>query len=92
MRPYLVTTDELRALLRAKLPATKWDDIAELVPSLYVDFDERKLLSLYSEPASFEDYVPDGWEGRYDNFLHLISERRRYWVIDGVDIFAALMR
>jgi hypothetical protein len=49
MHPYQVTVDELRTLLKAKLPATKWDGIAELVPSLCVDFDRRKLLSLYND-------------------------------------------
>lgn len=91
MRPYRVTVEELRSMINAKLPVESWEDIAELVPSLYVNFDDRTLLSLYSEPASFEDYVPDGWEGRYDNFLHLVPEDQQYWVTNGSNVFAALM-
>ena len=34
-------------------------------PSLYVDFDKKLLYSMYIEPASYEDYVPVGWNAKY---------------------------
>ena len=49
-------------------------------PSLYVDFDSRKLFSLYSEPASYEDFVPNKWVGEFFDFLNLVPESEKYWV------------
>lgn len=34
----------------------------DILPSLYIDFDDKELYSMYSEPASYEDYVPIGWK------------------------------
>lgn len=48
-------------------------------PSLYVDFDKKMFYSMYIEPASYEDYVPVGWNVKYGNFLELISVEKCYW-------------
>lgn len=49
-------------------------------PSLYVDFDKMILYSMYTEPASYENYVPLGWHAEYANFLDLIPVEKRYWI------------
>lgn len=49
------------------------------MPSLYVDFDKKELLSIYSEPASYEDYVPLGWKSDFKDFIELIPEKYCYW-------------
>ena len=49
-------------------------------PSLYVDFDKKKLYSMYEEPASYEDYVPIDWYAKYENFLNLIPIEKCYWI------------
>lgn len=49
-------------------------------PSLYVDFDKKIFYSMYMEDASYEDYIPIGWEAKYENFLDLIPEKDCYWV------------
>ena len=48
-------------------------------PSLYVDFDKKLLYSMYIEPASYEDYVPVGWNAKYKSFLDIIPAEKRYW-------------
>lgn len=59
----------------------------ELTPSLLVDFDNKLLMSYFPEPASFENYIPDGWDGVYENFLNKVPMQERYWIIDGKDYF-----
>lgn len=71
----------------SRLPASSWDELIELCPSLLIDFERKVLKSLYPEPMPFEEYVPAGWTGEYENFLDEIPEEHRYWVIDGRDYF-----
>lgn len=53
----------------------------DILPSLYIDFDEKELYSMYSEPASYEDYVPIGWKSEFKNFLNLIPNNEQYWKV-----------
>lgn len=48
-------------------------------PSLYIDFDQKLLLSYYPESESFEKYVPKGWIGKYQFFQDIIPVKYRYW-------------
>lgn len=85
MDQFRVDRRELADSVRARIPPTSWDDIAHLCPSLLVDFDQKRLVSLFSEPASFEEYVPEDWRGEYRDFLMDIPESERYWITDGQD-------
>lgn len=49
------------------------------MPRLYIDFDKKELLSMYSEPASYEDYVPFGWKSDSRDFIELIPKEYCYW-------------
>ena len=49
-------------------------------PSILINFNVRVLFSHYSEPESFEEFVPDGWRGIYQNFESLIPQEERYWL------------
>lgn len=51
----------------------------DLSPSLYVDFDKKYMISMYSEFASYEDYMPDGWKSEFGDFLNLIPINDVYW-------------
>lgn len=62
-------------------------DISDMYPALYIDFDQKVLISYYPEPASYELYVPDGWNGYYKNNVEDIPEQYWYWIIDGKNIF-----
>lgn len=51
-----------------------------LMPSFYVDFDNRIFYSQYREQdGDFENYAPRGWRSAYADFLHLIPEAEQYW-------------
>ena len=75
-----ISTNELRRLLIAGRATEDDSWLYEFRPSLYVNFDNRKLFSLYSEPASYEDYVPLNWVGSYFDFLELVPIKCRYWI------------
>lgn len=77
---YSVSTEELRGLVKLNiLTKSKEDTFYSFLPSLYVNFDKRELYSLYSEPASYEDFVPENWRGVYEDFLSKIDREDRYW-------------
>lgn len=83
LNDFEVGTEELRKMLEQRT----YSHISDMLPSLYVDFDDKELTSYYPEPASYELYVPKGWLGKYEQFIEVIPEDYRYWIIDGNNIF-----
>ncbi|GGE23467.1 hypothetical protein GCM10011571_26970 [Marinithermofilum abyssi] len=84
---YRVESKELSKMILKLKNVNHWDDISDYCPSLLVDFDHQQLYSLFPEPASFENYVPEGWLGVYKNFLDKVPREQRYWIINGEDYF-----
>ncbi|MBW3598841.1 MAG: hypothetical protein KY475_16395 [Planctomycetes bacterium] len=89
------STAELRNALMASLPAKDWADIEHMCPSLFVDFDQRYLCSVFRGQIAYELAVPAHWSGSYDSsfwegncedFLDHFPSEDRYWVINGVDV------
>jgi hypothetical protein len=78
-----VRTEELRKMLEQGT----YSHITDMLPSLYVDFDDKELTSYYPEPASYELYVPKGWHGKYGQFIEVIPEDYCYWIINGNNLF-----
>lgn len=76
-------TEELTRMLEQKM----YTHISDMVPSIYVDFDEKKLISYYPEPASYEDCVPFGWIGKHENFLDNIPVQLKFWIKQDVNYF-----
>lgn len=76
IRQYKITTHELKNML---MNEADYDEKLAYNPSLYIDFDNKILISHYAEPESFEDFVPDGWEGKYQDFESIIPQNQRYW-------------
>ena len=64
--------------------ASSWDEVSACFPTLLIDPEQRRLSSLFPEPASFEHHIPDGWSGDATNFLARIPVHERYWVVDEV--------
>ena len=60
---------------------------SDVVPSLFVDFDNQTLYSMYPEPASYEHFVPYNWSGKYENFLELIPSEFQFWKCEGKNLF-----
>lgn len=74
----VVLSSQLRGvLLEFVNDEDEW--IYNYMPSLYVDFNKKELLSMYSEPASYEDYVPIGWKSCFRDFIELIPKKYCYW-------------
>lgn len=74
-----VKTEGLSRMLEQR----SYSHISDMLPSLFVDFDNKVLISYYPEPASYEMYVPDGWVGKYEQFIGVIPEDYRYWIVNG---------
>lgn len=62
------------------------DEIDEYYPVLMMDFDNKVLYSQYPEPFSFENYIPNGWEGKYTSFFENIKEENKYWIYKGKNL------
>jgi hypothetical protein len=73
---------QLRNALRDQSPIRNWEQVAHLFPAVLIDFDHRRLISMYSEPLELERYVPSGWQGEYRSLFDEIPVQHRYW-IDG---------
>lgn len=49
-------------------------------PLLFIDFDEKKVVSSYSEiDYAFEECCPKNFAGEYGNVLNFISKGLQYW-------------
>jgi len=70
---YKVSTVELRNMYSLAY------DKQIYLPSLYVNFDKRCLMSQFPELDKFEDFVPNGWKGYYKKFESLLNKKMIYW-------------
>jgi len=71
MKPDAVSVDELRA----ELPQKK----DSLQPIFLIDFDNHRYVSWYFD-IDYEEYIPSGWEGVFENPLgYLSDEVRKIW-------------
>ncbi|HEL9845327.1 TPA: hypothetical protein U0R39_005650, partial [Klebsiella pneumoniae] len=41
---------------------TTWWDVYDLMPDLFIDFDNKRICSEYIESMHYHKYVPDGWQ------------------------------
>ncbi|TRW21019.1 hypothetical protein FL857_12285 [Criibacterium bergeronii] len=76
---YLTTEYELNNLFNK---ISEFDDCLDFIPSILVDFDNKRFYSMFPELASFEDYIPEGWVGEYVDFTNLIQDEEKYWLND----------
>lgn len=76
IKPFLISTSELRKMMSEEKDP---DELLGYRPSILIDFDKKCLLSYYPEYWSYEDFVPDGWTGKYQFIDDLIPEKFRFW-------------
>lgn len=88
---YEFNVDVLRKEFQTFLPLKDWDSSFHLFPALFINFDDKVLYSVYQESISFENYVPSGWTGFYEDFYEMIPNDEKYWLINGVDYFQLLV-
>ncbi|MFI8708228.1 hypothetical protein ACIGHG_14325 [Bacillus sp. NPDC077411] len=61
---YKVSYDELKGYYELfRLAQQPEDDVREILPTFYIDFDKNIFYSFYTEPGSYGEYIPDGWQG-----------------------------
>lgn len=79
----IYNSDELQNLIMEKRKfIIDTDELLNFSPSLYIDFNKKLFFSLFPEPASYEDYLPDEWTGKYYNFIEFIPKEYKYWQSD----------
>ena len=78
---YQVSCGELKEYYELfRLTKQQHDDIREILPVFYIDFDKNIFYSFYTEPGSYEDYIPSGWKGILtDEFEKIIPINMAYW-------------
>jgi hypothetical protein len=82
---------DLRIGFKSFLPIKEWEESSFLFPSLFINFDDKILKSVYSEGLQFEEFVPSGWDGKYDDFYSEIPQEIKYWNVDGTDWFKVIL-
>lgn len=80
IKKFAVLTEELRESLKLNLNSKPKEEVFyQFLPSLFINIDKKSLYSMYTEPASFEDFVPKQWNGFYEDFLSKIDRNYKYW-------------
>ena len=82
-----VPASALSQMMAERRARDEQDDLLDFAPCLLANFDQRQFSSLYPEMIRFEQYVPDGWSGSYQDFLSEIPEEEKYWIVDGKNMF-----
>ncbi|PGM91388.1 hypothetical protein [Bacillus cereus] len=78
---YITTKEELNYLLLENIKSNiDGEDLLDFSPVLLINFDDKILYSMFPEPASYEEYIPKDWYGKYDDFTELIPKTERYWI------------
>ncbi|PFM63254.1 hypothetical protein COJ48_17555 [Bacillus cereus] len=78
---YKTTKEELNYLLLKNIKSKNaGEDLLDLSPVLLINFDNKILYSMFPEPASYEEYVPKDWIGKYESFTEFIPESENYWI------------
>ena len=80
MEMFQISRDALRARLeRTAASSSDWFELAQDLPSLFVDFDGRAVWSMDSEQTSVIDHAPQGWVAEYSNVFDRLPVESRYW-------------
>ena len=78
---YVATKEELNYLLLKNIESkSEEEDLLDFSPGILINFDSKRLYSMFPEPASYEEYVPEGWSGKYEDFTDIIPKSEKYWI------------
>ena len=96
MSEFEIHKDDLRLELVKQYPiANSWWDVQALFPIMFVNFDACEVAGFYPEGIAMEQYLPDGWKGKFIDFATEYSEdifptSEKFWVTNGSDLLALL--
>jgi len=85
MKTCEVGSEELKESIVRYLSESEADYTNHLMPSFYIDFDNKIFISDFYDLA-LEDRVIEGWTGYFKKFIDLIPEKLQYWMADGENI------
>ncbi|MED2184319.1 hypothetical protein [Bacillus wiedmannii] len=78
---YKTTKEALNYLLLENIKRKNaGEDLLDFSPVLLINFDNKILYSMFPEPASYENYVPNDWIGTYEDFTEFIPTSEKYWI------------
>ncbi len=81
MQEFEVSSEMLRKMILEKDANNTLEDEAQYFPALYVDFDDKELISYFPEPFPFEKYIPPEWTSSYAEFFDKVPSALQYWKI-----------
>jgi len=66
---------------------TTWWDVYDLMPDLFIDFDNKRICSEYVESMHYHKYVPDGWQGELVDFCSdgSLPQDEMFWIKNDID-------
>lgn len=70
MREYEVSYNELKEYYQLFSEVYMEGKQFRVFPCFFINFDSKIFISYFSEPGSYEDFVPDGWIGIYENEMN----------------------
>ena len=93
-----ISKDDLAIELNQRFPkANSWWDVGDLFPIMFIDCDKQRVIAFYPCGTPMERYVPDDWQGEFEDFASTLSEvefpsSEKFWVQNGVDMLSELNR
>lgn len=63
MKDYKVDFSELKEFFKLYSEVYPEYPKEKIQPAFYIDFDKKCFYSYFDEPGSYEQYIPDGWNG-----------------------------
>lgn len=82
-------SNDLKRIILEKLYA---DTVLSMKPSIFINFDEKWLISNYPETLAFENYVPDNWYSKFCNFDDIIPIKEKYWEDKGRNLINEILK
>lgn len=79
--------DELRIQILKYYEESNFDEIDDFFPTLFLDFDKNILYSQYPENIAFQNYLPNNWNFKYNDFVQLLKPEDKYWIYKNSNIF-----
>ena len=73
MREYEVSFLELKEFYNIYSEVYLDNKQIDITPSFYIDFDSKMFISYFSEPGSYEDFIPNDWNGKYERAEHFLK-------------------
>ena len=67
MKEYKVTYQDLKNYFESNLEQSYYKKSNQVCPDFYIDFDMKIYYSCFTEPGSYEYYIPDDWKGIVTN-------------------------